>query len=60
MTTRHSDGPELREQTIIGENLRRAHPVVRDGTFSSFLLLLEDVEPVDANPLVPDPQRRRG
>jgi hypothetical protein len=60
MTNRHLHRRDPGEPTTVGENLRRAHPVVRDGTFSSFLLLLEDVAPVDPNPLVPDSQRRRG
>jgi len=29
-----------------GENLRHAFPATRDGTFASFLLLLEDLEAV--------------
>lgn len=30
----------------LGESLRRAHPVAGDGTFGSFLRLLEVIEPV--------------
>jgi hypothetical protein len=34
------------ERAHTGENLRRAYQVKRDGTFASFLLLLEDMEPL--------------
>ena len=34
------------ERISAGENLRRAYPVSRDGTFASFLLLLEGMEAV--------------
>jgi hypothetical protein len=34
------------EKAHTGEHLRRAYPVSKDGTFASFLLLLEDMEPV--------------
>lgn len=34
------------ERVHTGEHLRRAYPVGKDGTFASFLLLLEDTEPV--------------
>lgn len=38
-----------------GENLRRAHPVAGDGTFGSFLRLLEAIEPVQVTGYVRDP-----
>jgi hypothetical protein len=34
------------EKAHTGEHLRRAYPVSKDGTFASFLLLLEDIEAV--------------
>ncbi|MBB5717053.1 hypothetical protein [Sphingomonas aerophila] len=38
-----------------GENLRRAHPLAGDGTFGSFLRLLEAIEPSQASEYVRDP-----